>query len=97
MSNPSPGTGIKSAVVASLALSRRIPARRLLIRATGAALARSLGAADLTATLAGGIALGAAATEWDAAGIIIRPCAFTLTGKIKARLARIIGLAMVPT
>src|SRR6266481_3173903 len=43
------------------------------------------------------IALGAAATAWDAAGIIARPCACILIGKIAAKLARRIGRTMVPT
>jgi hypothetical protein len=106
MSNPSPGTGMKSVVVASVTPSRRILAPRPVTRA---AVAGGLGALDLTAILAAGMAwdtigwaacvtaLGAAAARCDAAGIITRPCASILTGKIMAKLARRIGRTMVPT
>jgi len=109
MSNPSPGTGMKSVVAAWVTPSRRVPERRPVMRAVDAAVARGLGALDLAAILAAGMAwgaigcatcataLGAAATGWDPAGIITRPCALILTGKITAKLARRIGRTMVPT
>jgi hypothetical protein len=74
-------------------------------RAVGATVTLGLGVLVLTTILADGAArgatcattLGAAATEWDAAGIITRPCACTLIGRITAKLARRIGRTMVPT
>src|SRR6266850_3750705 len=41
--------------------------------------------------------LGAAATECDDAGIIARPCACILIGRIAAKLASRIGRTIVPT